>query len=57
MKRTDADVFPAFLLENNVIPNDIDDVRPFLDGFDRAGVESRIQHAAILRSQEGPSSD
>ena len=57
MKGTDSDVFPAFLLENNVISHDIDDVRPFLDGLDRAGVESRVQHAAILRSHEGQSSD
>jgi hypothetical protein len=40
-----------------VISNDIDDVRPFLDGLDRAGMETGIQHAAILRSHAGPSSD
>jgi hypothetical protein len=57
MKGTDANELPAFLLEDNVISNDIDDVRPFLDGLDRAGMETGIQHAAILRSHAGPSSD
>jgi hypothetical protein len=36
----DADEFPALLLEHHVLPHHIDDVGPFLDGLDRAGVET-----------------
>ena len=40
VKGTDADVFPALLLEHHVLADHIDDVGPFLDGLNRAGVET-----------------
>ena len=57
MERTDADELTALFLEDNVISDDINDVGPFLDGLDRAGMEAGIQHAVILRTHAPPSSD
>ena len=57
MKRTDADKLTALFLEDDVISDDINDVSPFLDGLDRAWMETGIQHAVILRTHAPPSSD
>ena len=49
MERADADELTTFFLEHDMLTDHIDDVGPFLDGFDRAGVETRQAQARLLR--------
>jgi len=49
MKRADADKLTPLFFEHHVLTDHIDDVGPFLDGFDRAGVEARQAQARLLR--------
>ena len=55
VKRTDADKLPSLLLQNNVVTHHINNVGPLLDGVDRAGVKTGIDHGAILRSRRSAS--
>ena len=55
VKRTDPNELTALFLEHHVLADHVDDVRPFLDGVNRAGVEPGRNHGSILRSRRMPS--
>ena len=49
MEGADADKLTPLFFEHYMLTDHIDDVGPFLDGFDRAGVEARQAQARLLR--------
>ena len=57
VKRTDAHEFAALFLEHDVLADHINDVRPFLDGVDRSGMEPGGDHGSILGSRRMPSNN
>ena len=44
-------------LEHDVLSDDINDVRPFLDGVNRSGMQPGSDHGSILGSHRIPSNN